>query len=57
MDEEFIEEEAPFEEEDEETKLEDDELDGSEEGFIKGYEDRAVKEKKPAVDEDEQLTD
>jgi hypothetical protein len=56
MDEEYIEEDAPYQDE-EETEVENEELDGSEEGFIKGYEDRSVQKKKTTLDEDEELND
>jgi hypothetical protein len=58
MEEEFIEEEGPFEEEQQAEESSDEELENmSEKGFEQGYEEESVGKKKAVLDEDEEITD
>ncbi|MFT7615991.1 MAG: hypothetical protein ACI8Y7_000819 [Candidatus Woesearchaeota archaeon] len=57
MDEEYIEEEAQYQEEAPEEKSENDDVNSAEEGFMKGYDDESDDVVAEDVDEDELLTD
>ncbi len=60
MDDEFVDEENPYNEAGREDLLENEEIDGSEEGFLKGYdgdEEKAKEAAAPPEENDEKLTD
>ena len=61
MEDEFVDEENPYNEAGREDLLENEEIDGSEEGFLKGYDGEEEKPKvdaaAPVEENDEKLTD
>lgn len=57
MEDDFVDEENPYNEAGREDLLENEEIDSSEEGFLKGYDDDESAPAKDAVEDDEKLTD